>query len=88
MSDLQSQMETATQRGFEQAGLLAFPVPPHQLLPPGVPEHPGLEAVLNPGLDLPLTAPSKVPQPQCRLQLHMQMVCWAEHLNATIPQHN
>lgn len=56
MSDLQSQMETATQHCFEHPGLLAFPVLPHQLLTPGVPQHPSLEAVLNSSLDLPLTA--------------------------------
>lgn len=55
MSNLQSQMETATQHCFEQTGLLAFPVLPHQLLTPGVPQHSGLEAVLNSSPDLPLT---------------------------------
>lgn len=56
MSNLQSQMETASQHCFEHTGLVAFPVLPHQLLTPGVPQHPGLEAVLNSSPDLPLKA--------------------------------
>lgn len=61
MSNPQSQMETAAQHCFEHAGLLAFPVLPHQLLTPGVPQPHGLEAVPNSSPDLPLTALKTAP---------------------------